>query len=51
MYGCEIRALTLMEGHRLRLFENRVLKRISGRRTEEVPGGWSKLKNEDLHKL
>jgi hypothetical protein len=30
LYGCETRSLTLREGHRLRVFENRVLRRIFG---------------------
>jgi hypothetical protein len=35
----------------LRLFENRVLRRISGRKMEEVAGGWRRLHNEELHNL
>jgi hypothetical protein len=37
--------------HRLRVFENRVLRRISGRKRDGVTGGWRKLHNEELHKL
>jgi hypothetical protein len=44
-------SLTLREEHRLRVFENRVLKRIFGPRRDEVTGGWRKLHNEDLHDL
>jgi hypothetical protein len=33
---------------RLRVFENRVLKRIFGRKKDEVMGGWRKLHNEEL---
>jgi hypothetical protein len=40
-----------MEKHRLRLFENRVLSRISGPKRYEVTGGWRKLHNEELHNL
>jgi hypothetical protein len=40
-----------MEEHKLRVHENRVLKRIYGPKTEEVEGGWTKLHNEDLHNL
>jgi hypothetical protein len=44
-------SLILREEHRLRLFENRVLKRIFGQRRDEVTGCWRKLHNEDLHRL
>jgi hypothetical protein len=40
-----------MEEHRLRVFENRVLKRIFGRKRDEVTGEWRKLHNEELHDL
>jgi hypothetical protein len=43
--------LTLMEDHRLRLFENRVLRRIFGSKREKVEGGWRRLQNEGLHNL
>jgi hypothetical protein len=36
LYGCETWSLTLRKEHRLRVFENRVLRRISGPREEEV---------------
>jgi hypothetical protein len=39
-YGCETWYLTLREEHRLRVFENRVLKRIFGPKRNEVTGGW-----------
>jgi hypothetical protein len=41
----------LEEEHRLRVFENRVLRRIFGPKRDEVTGGWRKLHNEELHKL
>jgi hypothetical protein len=44
-------ALTLREEHRLRVFENRVLRRIFGPKRDEVTGGWRKLHNEELHNL
>jgi hypothetical protein len=50
LYGCETLSLTLREEHRLRLFENRVL-RIFGPKRDEVTGGWRKLHNEELHGL
>jgi hypothetical protein len=37
--------------NRLKVSENRVLRRISGPRTEEVAGGWRRLHNEELHNL
>jgi hypothetical protein len=51
LYGCETWSLTLREEHRLRLFENRVLRRIFGPKRDEVTGGWRKLHNEELHGL
>jgi hypothetical protein len=38
-------------GHRLRVFENRVLRRIFGLKRDEVMGGWRKLHSEELHNL
>jgi hypothetical protein len=51
MYGCETWSLTLREENRLRVFENRVLRRIFGPRRYEVTGDWRKLHNEELHNL
>jgi hypothetical protein len=51
LYGCEIWSLTLREEHRLRVFENRVLRRIFGSKRDEVTGDWRKLHNEELHNL
>jgi hypothetical protein len=51
LYGCETWSLTLREEHRLRVFENTVLRRISGLKRDEVTGGWRKLHNEELHDL
>jgi hypothetical protein len=50
-YGCETWSLILREEHRLRVFENRLLRRILGLKREEVPGVWRKLHNEELHNL
>jgi len=41
-------SLTLREEHRLKAFENRVLRRIFGPKREEVAGGWRRLYNEEL---
>jgi hypothetical protein len=51
LYGCEILSLTLREEHRLRVFENRVFRRIFGPKRDEVTGGWRKLYNKELHGL
>jgi hypothetical protein len=42
LYGSETWPLTLREEHRLRMFENRVLRRIFGPKGDEVIGGWKK---------
>jgi hypothetical protein len=41
----------LNEEHRLRVFENRVLRRIFESKRDGVTGKWRKLHNEELHKL
>jgi hypothetical protein len=51
LYGCETWSLTVREEHKLRVFENRVLRRIFGPRRGRVTGGWRKLHNEELHNL
>jgi hypothetical protein len=51
LYGCETWSLTLREKNRLRVFENRVLRRIFGPKKDEVTGEWRKLHNEELHIL
>jgi hypothetical protein len=51
LYGCETWTLTLREEHRLRVFENRVLRRIFGPKRDEVTGNWRKVHNEELHNL
>jgi hypothetical protein len=38
-------------GHRLRVFENKVLRRIFGPKRDEVMGDWRKLHNEELRDL
>jgi hypothetical protein len=35
----------------MRMFDNRVLRRIFGPKRDEVRGGWRKLHNEELHNL
>ena len=51
LYGCETLSLTLREECRLRVFENRVLRRVLGPKRDEVTGEWRKLHNEDLSDL
>jgi hypothetical protein len=43
--------LILREEYRLRMFENRVRRRIFGSKRAEIIGGWRKLNNEELHNL
>jgi hypothetical protein len=50
-YGCETWSLPLREEHRLRVFENRVLRRIFGPKRDEVMREWRKLHNEKLRDL
>ena len=51
VFGCETGSLAPSEEHRLRVFENRVLKRIFGPKRDEVIGEWRKLHNEELNDL
>ena len=51
LYGCETWSLTLREEHRVRMFQNRVLRRIFGPKMDEVTGEWRKLHNEELKDL
>ena len=45
LYGCETWSLTLREECRLKVFENRVLRRIFGPKRDKVTGEWRKLHN------
>jgi hypothetical protein len=51
LYGCESWSLTWREKRRLRVFENRVLRRIFGPKRDEVTGEWRKLHDEELNDL
>jgi hypothetical protein len=51
LYGCETWSLILREECRLRMFENRVLRRIFGPKRGEVTGVWRKILNEELNDL
>jgi len=50
LYGCETSSLTLREDHRLKVFENKVL-RLFGPKSEEGAGDWRRLHNEELQNL
>jgi len=51
LYGCETWSLSLREERKLRVFENMVLRRIFGRRRDEVTEEWRRLHNEELNDL
>jgi hypothetical protein len=51
LYGCETWLLTLREECRVRVFENRVLRRIFGPKRDEVTGEWRRLHNKELYAL
>jgi hypothetical protein len=48
--GCETWSLILREEQGIKLCQNKVLRRISGSKRDEVTGGWTKFRNEELHK-
>jgi len=50
-YGCETWSLTLRKEHRLRAFENRVLRRIFGPKRDEVTWEWKKLPKEEINEM
>jgi hypothetical protein len=51
LYGCETWSLTLREEQRLKVFENRVLRRMFGPKKDEAKGKWRRLHNEELNDL
>jgi hypothetical protein len=51
LYGYETWSHTVKEEHRVRVFENRVLRRIFGPKRDEVTGEWRRLHNEELNDL
>jgi hypothetical protein len=51
LHGCETWSLIIREEHRLRVFENMVLRRIFGPKRDEVTGEWRKLHYEELRDL
>ena len=51
LYGCETWSLRLREERKLKVFENMVLRRTFGPRSDEVTGEWKRLHNEELSDL
>jgi hypothetical protein len=51
LYGCESCSLTLREECRLRVFKNRVVRRIFRPKRDEVTGEWKRLHNKELYAL
>jgi hypothetical protein len=51
LYGCGTWFLTLREKRRLKVFENRMLRKMFGPKRNEVMGDWRRLHNEELHNL
>ena len=51
LFGCETWSLKLRKERRLRVFENRALRRIFGSKREEVTGEWRELHNEEFNDL
>jgi hypothetical protein len=51
LYECETWSLTVVEEHRLRVFESKVLRGIFGPERDKVTGEWRRLHNEELNDL
>jgi hypothetical protein len=49
LHGCETWSIAQREEHRLRVYENRVLRKIFGHKRDEVTGEWRRLYNEELY--
>jgi hypothetical protein len=49
LYGCEAWFLILRDGRRLRVFENRVLRRTFGPRRDEMTRGWRRIRHKQLY--
>ena len=51
LYDCETWSLTLRKEQILRVFENKVLRKIFGAKKDEITGEWKKLHNAEVHAL
>jgi hypothetical protein len=51
LYGCETCSLKIREEHRLRVLNNRVLRKIFGSKREKITQEWRRLHNEELYNL
>jgi len=51
LYGCKTWSLTMREKRRLRVFQNRVMRRIFGPKRDEVRGEWRRLVNEEINEM
>ena len=51
LYSCETWSLTFRKEYRLRVFENKVLRKIFGAKKDEITGKWRKLHDAELHAL
>jgi hypothetical protein len=51
LYGCGTWSLTLQKEHRLKVFENRVLREIFGPKRDEVTGEWRRLHDKEIYGL
>ena len=51
LYSCEIWSLTLREEQKLRVFKNKVLRKMLGTKRDEIIGEWGKLHNSEIHAL
>jgi hypothetical protein len=51
LYECETWSVAVREEHRLRVFENRVLRSLFGPKRDEITGEWRKLHSRELHHL
>jgi hypothetical protein len=51
LYGCETWSLTVREKHGVRMYENRVLRRVCGLKRNKIIEDWRKLHNVELYKM
>jgi len=51
LYGCESWSTTLADEHKLRVFENKILRKIYGPKRDEMTGEWRRLHNDELYGL